>query len=540
MEQGVEAKAEKKSLLSNNVFWLIVGFTVFIAIGFLMPTPASLVRVVDEYGIAKAMMKAGIASNTLEAANKAKIVLGIIPMAAIFFSTEAMPIGLVGILMPLLAYFLRLLPREEIGRSFCGDAPLFLLGVLAMGAVVTEVGLHKRFANWVFGWVNGFKLPIFVLALSSACIASFISAHAVSAFMTPVIVIIYFGAVKGKDDKLPVEHDPALAKLLLFTFVFSLNVGGVGSPAAGGRNSIMMGFFSDYNVPMSFAQWVRYGFPLVPILGSIVAVYMLTLFRKTRVKDLTPGLEVVRQEIKKMGPMKFKEKAVLIMVIAILTLWIVGGKSLGLGGPALLALFIPVLFKIVDWKELLADLAWNAWFMYCGAMTLGALLKTSGAALWLATFFLGGMKHIGLNSDTHLLIGAALFSGFLTNFMSDAAVTALLGPITLPMGILSGGVGQPWSIGLVTAFATSFAIWMIVGTPDNAIVYALAIYPDSKKRIIHPLDFMKYGFILWVILMLVLVGVCVIYSHNLVGFPPDITEKARAVLDAMKTNGPVQ
>jgi sodium-dependent dicarboxylate transporter 2/3/5 len=505
-----------------------------------MPTPASLVKVVDEYGAAKVMMKAGIASNPVEAANKAKIVLGIVPMAAIFFCTEAMPIGLVGILMPLLAYFFKLLPRDDIGKSFCGDAPLFLLGVLGMGAVITEVGLHKRFANWAFGWVNGFKLPIFVLALSSAIVGSFISAHAVAAFMTPVIVIIYFGAVRGKDESLPVTHDPALAKLLLFTFCFALNVGGVGSPAAGGRNSIMMGFFSEYNVPMSFIQWMYYGFPLVPILGVIVAVYMLVFFRKTRVKDLTPGLEVVRQEIKKMGPMKFNEKAVLTMVIGILILWAVGGESFGLGGPALLALFIPVLLKIVDWKEMLADLSWNAWFMYCGAMTLGSLLKTSGAALWLATTFLDGMRHIGADSDTSLLIGTALFSGYLTNFMSDAAVTALLGPITLPMGIFSGGAGQPWTIGLVTAFATSFALWLIVGTPNNAIIYALAIYPDSKKRIIHPLDFVKYGFLLWVICMLVLVVVCIIYSHGLVSFPPEITEKARAALEAMKTTGPAK
>ena len=124
--------------------------------------------------------------------------------------------------------------------------------------------------------------------------------------------------------------------------------------------------------------------------------------------------------------------------------------------------------------------------------------------------------------------------------MSDAAVTALLGPITLPMGIFSGGAGQPWTIGLVTAFATSFALFLIVGTPNNAIIYALAIYPDSKKRIIHPLDFVKYGFILWVICMLFLVGICVIFSRGWVNFPPEITEKARAALEAMKVSSPVK
>ncbi len=93
------------------------------------------------------MIKTGVASSISQAAWKAKLVLGIIPMATIFFTTEALPIGIVGILMPFLAYFFYLLPKAEIGKTFCGDAPLFLLGVLAIGVVVTEVALHKRLAS---------------------------------------------------------------------------------------------------------------------------------------------------------------------------------------------------------------------------------------------------------------------------------------------------------------------------------------------------------------------------------------------------------
>jgi sodium-dependent dicarboxylate transporter 2/3/5 len=70
-------------------------------------------------------------------------------------------------------------------------------------------------------------------------------------------------------------------------------------------------------------------------------------------------------------------------------------------------------------------------------------------------------------------------SGLMTNFMSDAGTTALLGPIVIPMGIMTGVQGEPWAVGLAVAFATSFAHFLIVGTPNNAIVYGLGIYPAS-------------------------------------------------------------
>ena len=539
MNQELPTKNYNKLCMDSKMLWLLIGVAIFAFIAFALPVPESLKKVVQEYGFADTMIKTGVAGSISQAAWKAKLVLGIIPMVTIFFCTEAIPIGLVGILMPFLAYFFYLLPKAEIGKTFCGDAPLFLLGVLAMGVVVTEVGLHKRLASWILGWVKGFKFPLFVIAISMSVLGSFVSAHAIAAFMTPVMVIIYAGALKGANDKgLQIKEDPQLAKLLLLTLCFALNVGGVGSPAAGGRNAIMMGFFDNYNVSMSFTQWMAYGMPLVPILAVVVVVYLLFMFPKTKIKDLTPGLEAIKKENRLMGAMKFNEILILLMMLTILFLWITKSKVLGLGGPALLALIIPVVFRVVDWKKILTNISWNAWFMYCGALTMGALLQGSGAALWLAKFFLSGIQSLGVNGEMPLLVGASLFSGVMTNFMSDAATTTLLGPITIPMGILSGGIGEPWAVGLATAFATSFAHFLIVGTPNNAIVYALSAYPGTNKRIIHPIDFVKYGFILWILCMLILWVVGFLFIYKIIGFPLGITESAKAVLEATR-NGVV-
>ncbi|RLC07657.1 MAG: histidine kinase, partial [Deltaproteobacteria bacterium] len=323
------------------------------------------------------------------------------------------------------------------------------------------------------------------------------------------------------------------AKFLLFALCYSLNVGGVGSPAAGGRNVIMMGFWSEYNVPMDFFTWMKYGFPMVPILGVMVAVYMLVLFgRKIKTKDLTPGLAAIKEETKKMGRMTYREYVTFGMLLLILFLWIFGGKNLGLGGPSLLALLIPVLFKTTDWKKILSGISWDAWFMYCGALTLGALLKESGAAMWLAQSFLKILGSVGMNQGFGLWVGLSSLSGLMTNFMSDAGTTALLGPIVIPMGIMTGVAGEPWATGLAVAFATSFAHFLIVGTPNNAIVYGLGIYPDTGEKMIEPIDFVKYGFILFLLSMAVVWIVGFLGIYRLVGFPPGVLDTARAVLES--------
>ncbi len=520
-------------ILANKPLWIGLGAAIFILVGFVLPTPQSVIDIIEKFGFAEKMIDWEIAHDVQGAANKAMIVLGIIPMAIIYFATEALPIGLTGILMPTLAYFLHLLPRSMIGKTFAGDAPMFLLGVLAMGVAVVDVGLHKRLASWLLGWTKGFLVPIFVLCISMSTIGSFISAHAMCAFMTPVMAAVYFGAVSAQSKGGKIEHDPALAKFLMFSLCYALNVGGIGSPAAGGRNVIMMGFWSEYNVPMDFFTWMKYGFPLVPVLGVMVAVYMLVLFGgKIKTKDLTPGLAAIKEETRKMGKMTYAEYVTFGMLLLILLLWIVGGEELGLGGPSLLALIIPVVFKTTDWKKILGGISWDAWFMYCGALTLGALLKESGAAMWLAKSFLNILSSVGMDQGFGLWVGLSGLSGLMTNFMSDAGTTALLGPIVIPMGIMTGVAGEPWAVGLAVAFATSFAHFLIVGTPNNAIVYGLGVYPDTGEKMIHPMDFIKYGFVLFLLSMAVVWVLGFLVVYNIVGFPEGILETAQGVLQA--------
>ena len=93
MSHGIEPGMGGGGILSNKLLWFCIGVVVFILVAFILPTPQSVVGVIEKYGFAKKMNAWGVAHDAIEAAHKTKIVLGIIPMAVIFFATEAIPIG---------------------------------------------------------------------------------------------------------------------------------------------------------------------------------------------------------------------------------------------------------------------------------------------------------------------------------------------------------------------------------------------------------------------------------------------------------------
>ena len=111
-------------------------------------------------------------------------------------------------------------------------------------------------------------------------------------------------------------------------------------------------------------------------------------------------------------------------------------------------------------------------------------------------------------------------------------IKALLEPIAISMGIMTKIPGEPWAVGIATAFATSFSQFLIVGAPNNAVVYGLGVYPDTGRRMINPFDFVKYGFVLWVISLVIMWILGFMMIFNIVGFPEGITKTTKAVLAA--------
>ncbi len=75
--------------------------------------------------------------------------------------------------------------------------------------------------------------------------------------------------------------------------------------------------------------------------------------------------------------------------------------------------------------------------------------------------------------------------------MSDGATVAAFGPITVPTATIAGV--HPRMVGFATAYASSFAHMLIIGTPSHTLAFAMAIDPDTSQQLGTLADFLRHG-----------------------------------------------
>jgi sodium-dependent dicarboxylate transporter 2/3/5 len=249
-------------------------------------------------------------------------------------------------------------------------------------------------------------------------------------------------------------------------------------------------------------------------MALVIAAYFYFMFRrKLAVKSLDVA-RIVRQAADRIGPMNRNEYVTAAGLIVLIALWIGASDTLGMGGPVILVIVALNILRVLKWKDV-ATIPWEVVALYASASAIGKGLADTGAALYLADSFLSIMPEF-LRSGTGLAVAASLFTGLTTNFMSDGATVSAIGPITVPMATISNT--RPWMVGFATAFASSFAHTLVIGTPSNAIAYAMAKDPVTGEQLVRLGDFIKHGAAVLVLSFLVLWLWCFFGYWRIIGF----------------------
>jgi sodium-dependent dicarboxylate transporter 2/3/5 len=439
---------------------------------------------------------------------RALLMIGLIITAALFWATGAVPMGITALIVAVVMYLAGIMRPDHIAQAFAKDAVVFIFGVLVFSQCIVSTGLDRRLAMLLLLPVRNLPLLLFVFLPLFALTCSFISESILIALMMPIFVTVH--RELSNDPGQPVSPDGHRHLLVMFALMlcYASNLGGPGSPAAGGRNAVMIGILADYGQAPSFLQWMKYGLPFVPVAALVLGLYFYVVFgRRLQVCRLDVA-SIARISSERLGPMNHEEKMTALVSLLVVGLWVFASERLGMGGPVLLGLVLLNLLGVMKWSHI-TNIHWDVVFLYAGASALGKGLAETGGALYLARGFVGALPDSWLQGGTDVFAGGmllpmavSLLTGLVTNIMSDGATVAAVGPIAVPMARDAGL--HPWVLGFATAFASSFPHMLIIGTPANALVFILCRDSRTGRQLVTQRDFLKHGFYVFVLSFAVL------------------------------------
>lgn len=395
---------------------------------------------------------------------KVRVGLGVFVCIAFLWLTEALPLAITALLVPVLACVFGLMDVKGSLVGFADPLIFLFFGGFAMASALSCQHLDRWIAHRIVRVGKGdFFTVSYLLFGVTAALSMWVSNTATTAMMLPLAI----GILRQMPD---CEGQSRNGVFLLLGIAYSASVGGIGTLVGSPPNGI-----AAAKLGIGFLDWMKFGVPAVLILMPLLVIVLKFACRpeKLKIEHLTE-LEFT-----------FNRQRVLALAIFIGTAgcWIFSeplAQSLGVKGSfdtlvALFAVLALVSTGVVHWKEIDHGTDWGVLILFGGGITLSAIMGQTGASLFMARIFSGWVG----DWPVPLLIGAVIFfTIFLTELTSNTALAALLVPIffsiSAELKIL------PIELILPMTIAASTGFMMPVGTPPNAIVFATGQVPQRE------------------------------------------------------------
>ena len=393
--------------------------------------------------------------------------------ALILIIKEPIPLPAVAIYILLAQIYGGIDSANGIAKAFMNDAVFFIMGSLMLAVVIIRQGWDSRIALGILR-ITGNKTSniVFGFLSISAILSSFIGEHTVAAIMLPIgMTLIRF--TSSDFDKVK-----NLAAAILFSITYGCLIGSAGTPSGGGRNVIMINYFNQSGLSLSYFEWMIKIYPFVIIQIPIVAWIIINTF-KPEYKILDSSIRKLVIKVAKSRSMTGRNTVTVIIFILVFLGWIFFSERFGLGTIALTGVFLYILGGFVRWNDLNRHTHWGVIILFGATISLGTSIRSTGAALWLADqvimLFGSMMDTFPFFSDLIVI----MITAAMTNILSSSATVAVLGPITMNL------VPDMMHIGLVTAVSSAFGYFTAVAAPACTIVYS--------SGMIKATDFVRLG-----------------------------------------------
>ncbi|MCG3170113.1 MAG: Sodium-dependent dicarboxylate transporter SdcS [Pseudomonadales bacterium] len=382
--------------------------------------------------------------------------LFLLALAGSLWLFEALHLTVTALLVPVLAIALGILDVKSALTAFTNPVIAIFFGGFALASALRRHGLDVLLAARLVQLARGQLLPASLLLFAACTLLSmWISNTATVAMLLPLAL----GLVNDTDP----EHDRALRAFVLLGLAWSASIGGMATLVGSPPNALAAAALG-----LDFSDWLALGLPVALLLWPL-GVLVLWLALRPRFAGRAAASATTQ--------FRWRAGAVATLVVFALTVggWLFSGRVgawLGVerDADALIALAAAVALLVtrtLNWATLERDTEWGVLLLFGGGICLGSAMQASGADAWLARELLGDVSGL---QPLLVLLTITAFVVFLTELVSNTAVTALLLPVLLPLAAELGLA--PVTIAAAVALSASCAFMLPVATPPNALVFA--------------------------------------------------------------------
>lgn len=408
--------------------------------------------------------------------------IGIFIFTVLWWSTVGM--GVSSVLAVLLLIMTGVMSyKDAFFNSFGYWLPIFVLGVNGMSHALNIHGYSRRFALWFISrpFVAGHPWRLMTMFLISCTIVGGVMSGAAT-------TLIFLAIAEPMLTAMGYKRGDKFASTFMMGIAWVATVSLSVTPIGHAGNILAIEWIKrDFGYEISFLQWMAYGVPI----GILTLAGLLLIFRYIVNPDVSrlkaTGDEYIREEVRKLGPMKLEEKISLAVFGTAVFLWVIPSvispilpqvssylDTISIATTAMLGASLLCLIRVngkpvMSFRSWMRDgVEWDTYMLLAAIGIISAVIENPQTGL--VAYLTGVSIPIGNALPTYGFIAFAMVWVVLqTNVMSNTVSFTTVYAILIPVALATGKAYGP-ALGMALASAANYAFALPSATTSTAMV----------------------------------------------------------------------
>jgi sodium-dependent dicarboxylate transporter 2/3/5 len=386
--------------------------------------------------------------------------LFVLLVCAGLWMSEIIPLPVTALLVPVFAYFFKILSPVAAMAPFSNTIIFLFMGGFTLAALLNKHGIDLWLAERVIKFSRGsLWLSVIGFYAITSLLSMFISNTATTAMMVPIAVSLI-------DKKFP-----RMRTMLVLGTAYAANIGGNGTVVGSPPNAIAAAALN-----LTFFDWLKIGFPTTILMFPFVIIALRFVIKP----ENNAYVNQIDTSAFRWTP---RAKGTILLFLFTVLCWIFSSQISAYIGlkkfDHMIAILITALapaFGLLSWKDLEKKIGWGILIIFGGGLCLSSILATTGTTEWIASSIFNAISAAPL---WVILITSIAMMVFLTEISSNTGSAAILVPV---MFALSDQFSPSFAYAMVfgIGLAANCAFMLPIATPPNALVYGTGFIKQKQ------------------------------------------------------------